>query len=87
MSETPETQPAAPADEIDVDLADRIDAAMAAAPADRDWLPRELAEATGGDRAAVRQVLAYMVAHRYVQSNGRGGCWERFRSLAYRPHG
>jgi hypothetical protein len=82
-----QVRPAPAADEVNFDLADAIEAAMAKGAADRDWLPRELAEATGGDRQAVRKVIDYMVEHKYIQSNGRGGCWERFRSLAYRPHG
>lgn len=77
------TQPAA--DEIDFDLADAIEAAMAAGPEDRFWLRSELARKTGADVRAVSAVLAYMVRHQYAESNGRGGCWERFRSLAYRP--
>jgi hypothetical protein len=81
------SEPATPADEIDFDLADAITAVMADGAADRLWLPRELEDKTGGDASSVCAVLRYLVAHQYVESNGRGGCWERFRDLAYRPFG
>lgn len=73
------------AQEIDFDLADAIESVMERDAADRFWLPSELAREVGSDMGNVRAVLAYMVTHRYAESNGRGGCWERFRSLRYRP--
>lgn len=75
------------ADEIDFDLADKIEAAFDSKPADYFWAMWELARATGAERHEIAPVIRWMLKERYAKVNGRGGAWEKFATAKYRPFG
>lgn len=61
------------------ETADAIELAMEQNPNVADWSPSQVArKAKLADVRLVGETLRWMVAHQFLVSNGRGGCWQRF---------
>ncbi len=58
------------------DLADKIEAGFKAQP-DATWTPSGMARKVKADTGEVRNVLAWMVRHRYIDGDGNGA-WTRY---------
>jgi hypothetical protein len=67
--------------DTDFELADRIEAAMEAAPA-ADWSPSQMARKVHAGLQPVRETLAWMADHQYVAAAGNGS---RVRYTLRRP--
>ena len=69
--------------DVDLDLSDDIEAVMMAAPASKSWTPSELGRRVKADSVRVRNILDWMVAHRYISSEGNGAR-TRYSCLSWR---
>jgi hypothetical protein len=64
------------ADEIDFDLADKVEILLDADPS-KWWTPSAIARRLKADYFEVYDVLRYMVEHQYLVTRGNGS-WTRF---------
>ena len=61
----------------DLDLSDVMERVMEAAGPEKSWTPSELGRKIGAETARTRNILAWLVEHRYITSYGNGS-WTRY---------